>query len=135
MQSEQSRPVPRTVHQYLAGEMVIVIDCADTARSAAFWTAVLGYVTAGPGNGHYAALLPANGTGIEVLLQQVPDSKQGKNRVHIDLRTSDLAAETERVVSLGAARLTSEPLIEDGLQWHVCADPDGNEFCVLQPLA
>ncbi len=30
-------------------------------------------------------------------------------------------------------RLTNEPVHEGGWLWHVLADPDGNEFCVLQP--
>jgi hypothetical protein len=25
--------------------------------------------------------------------------------------------------------------LEAGWQWHILADPDGNEFCVLQPPA
>ena len=32
-----------------------------------------------------------------------------------------------------ATLLTSEPDTEDGWLWHILADPDGNEFCVLQP--
>ncbi len=57
----------------------------------------------------------------------------GKNRVHLDLRTRDLDGEVDRVTSAGATRLTPEPLLEGGWLWHVLADPDGNEFCVLQP--
>ena len=34
---------------------------------------------------------------------------------------------------LGATLLTREPVTEDGWSWHILADPDGNEFCVLQP--
>jgi predicted enzyme related to lactoylglutathione lyase len=66
----------------------------------------------------------------------VPEAKSGtKNRLHLDLRTADLDAEVDRVVSLGATRLTTEPVTEDGWRWHVLADPDGNEFCVLAPPA
>ena len=54
-------------------------------------------------------------------------------RLHLDLRTPDLAAEVRRVTDLGATLLTSEPVTEDGWLWHILADPDGNEFCVLQP--
>jgi hypothetical protein len=28
---------------------------------------------------------------------------------------------------------TSEPIVENGWTWHVLADPDGNEFCVVRP--
>ncbi len=59
-----------------------------------------------PGPAPYHVLLPADGDGIELLLQQVPDRKATKNRMHLDLRVLDL---------------------------DVLLDPDGNEFCVLRP--
>jgi hypothetical protein len=40
-----------------------------------------------------------------------------------------------RLISLGARLLTGEPASEAGWRWHILADPDGNEFCVLQPPA
>ena len=43
--------------------------------------------------------------------------------------------ERGRITALGATVLTSSPVVEHGWTWHVLADPDGNEFCVLQPPA
>lgn len=122
-------------HLYMRGELVVVIDCSDLDRSAQFWTAVLGYARDGVATGRYQALLPADGKGAEILLQQVPEDKHGKNRVHLDLRTRDLEPETERLVSLGARILTEQPVTEAGWSWYILADPDGNEFCVLHPPA
>jgi predicted enzyme related to lactoylglutathione lyase len=120
---------------YPNGELVIVIDCSDLDRSARFWADVLGY-TAGPAStGPYRGLTPESGAGIDLLLQRVPDVKAQKNRLHLDLRTPDLETEVRRVTGLGARLLTSEPVLEDGWFWHILADPDGNEFCVLQPPA
>ena len=114
-------------------ELVVVLDCSDLDRSAAFWSGVLGY-GAGPSSpGPYRQLMPPAGNGVELLLQRVPERKAAKNRVHLDLRVPDLAAETARVTALGATRVTADPIEEDGWIWHVLADPDGNEFCVLQP--
>jgi predicted enzyme related to lactoylglutathione lyase len=118
---------------YPHGELVIVIDCADLDRSAAFWSAALGYTASPAGTGPYRSLEPESGAGIDVLLQRVADVKGQKNRLHLDLRTPDLDAEVRRVLGLGATLLTSEPVTEDGWLWHILADPDGNEFCVLQP--
>jgi len=118
---------------YRNGELVIVIDCADLDRSAQFWASVLGYAAGGQASGTYRSLWPASGAGIEVLLQQVDDEKQGKNRLHLDLRTADLGTEVSRILDLGGSLLTGEPVAEEGWRWHVLADPDGNEFCVLQP--
>ena len=124
----------RSPHPYARGELVVVIDCHDLARSARFWTAVLGYVADGDPDGRrYLSLLPADGNGMEVLLQRTGDDKTGKNRLLLDLRTRDMDAEVRRVTALGATVLTAQPIDEHGWRWHVLADPDGNEFCVLRP--
>ncbi len=125
---------------YPNGELVIVIDCSDLDGAARFWGAVLGYEASPPGDApagsrRYCGLQPENGVGIDVLLQRVPDVKGQKNRLHLDLRTPDLDAEVRRVLGLGASLLTREPVVEHGWTWHILADPDGNEFCVLQPPA
>jgi predicted enzyme related to lactoylglutathione lyase len=119
---------------YPNGELVIVVDCSDLERSARFWCGVLGYTASRP-SGLYCALAPETGVGIDVLLQRVPEAKGQKNRLHFDLRTPDLEAEVRRVLALGARLLTTQPVAEDGWLWHVLADPDGNEFCVLAPPA
>ena len=125
----------RIPQPYRHGELVIVIDCSDLDRSARFWAEVLGYTAGTATGGLYRTLTPGGGAGIEVLLQRTGDAKQGKNRLHLDLRTADLAAEVSRILDLGASLLTDRPVVEDGLRWHILADPDGNEFCVLQPVA
>jgi predicted enzyme related to lactoylglutathione lyase len=125
--------VDRKSSPYSHGELAVVVDCADLDRAARFWTAVLGYVPADPGDAPYQTLLPGDGHGLEVLLQRTADAKDGKNRVHLDLRTRDLDAEVARITALGATVLTTSPVREEGWTWHILADPDGNEFCVLRP--
>jgi predicted enzyme related to lactoylglutathione lyase len=117
---------------YAQGELVVVVDCADLDRAARFWSAALGYADAGGGE-TFRSVVPADGCGVEILLQRTDDAKRGKNRVHLDLRTRDLDAEVSRVLALGATRQTTEPIEERGWIWHVLLDPDENEFCVLQP--
>lgn len=116
-------------------ELVLVLDCADLDRAAAFWCRALGYVSRESAPGSYRRLIPADGDGVELLLQRVADRKLGKNRVHLDLRVPDLDAELARLVGLGARRTAAEPSREDGWTWHVLLDPDDNEFCVLRPPA
>jgi predicted enzyme related to lactoylglutathione lyase len=62
----------------------------------------------------------------------VPEAKQVKNRLHLDLAPhleDDRDAEIERLVTLGA-RVVDVGQREDST-WTVLADPEGNEFCVL----
>jgi Glyoxalase-like domain len=63
----------------------------------------------------------------------VPEPKQGKNRVHLDLRSAsdaDQADLVERLVRQGAS---PADIGQSGTPWVVLADPEGNEFCVLDP--
>ncbi len=70
------------------------------------------------------------GLGRRVLFQRVPEVKTGKNRVHLDLHTEEgrRAEEVARLEALGASVLRS--VREQGGEWVVMADPEGNEFCV-----
>jgi predicted enzyme related to lactoylglutathione lyase len=61
---------------------------------------------------------------------RVPEAKTVKNRLHLDLRSSDLAEATRQAEALGATRADD---IYDGGVWQVMRDPEGNEFCFLRP--
>jgi hypothetical protein len=63
---------------------------------------------------------------------RVPEGKQSKNRLHLDLRPDDQQAEVERVLGLGAQRASVGQ--SDEVSWVVLADPEGNEFCILRAL-
>ena len=107
------------------------LDCADLARTEAFWAAALGYERRGSA-AQYVALRPADGApGPHLLLQQVAEPKVTKNRMHLDLVVDDMEGEVERLVGLGATRLRDEPFDEVGHRWVALADPEGNEFCVV----
>lgn len=60
-------------------------------------------------------------------LQRVPESRVGKNRVHLDLSTDDLASQVDRISGLGATVVRRF----DEYGWVVLADTDGNQFCVI----
>ena len=75
---------------------------------------------------------PEDGVSPDLLFLRVPESKQVKNRIHIDLRPDDQAAEVARALALGARRVDVGQ--GDSVSWVVMADPEGNEFCILQPL-
>jgi hypothetical protein len=67
-----------------------------------------------------------------LLFITVPDDKQLKNRVHLDLRPVDRTREreAERILALGATHLADHRR-PDGSGWLTLADPEGNEFCIL----
>ena len=71
-----------------------------------------------------------------LLFQQVPQPKQVKNRVHLDLQPTERSRdeEVDRLRSEGAA-VVADRRNPDGTGWVVMADPEGNEFCVERSVA
>jgi hypothetical protein len=106
----------------------IVVDCHDTERVARFWSQALRLPLQGPDDGEW--WLEPGGDHPDILFEQVPEAKSVKNRVHLDLRPDDQAAEVARLISLGARHVD---IGQGDVSWVVLADPEGNEFCVLQP--
>lgn len=107
----------------------IDVDCNDAPRVAAFWAAVFGAELHGPDDDG-VLWLDASGGRPELLFIKVPESKSVKNRLHMDLRPDDQAAEVARLEGLGARRVD----VGQGpdVSWVVMADVEGNEFCVLR---
>lgn len=109
-----------------------VIDCVDFEGQLAFWSAALGYVRWFAPFGQFAGLKPVAPDGrLPIIFQRVPEPRIGKNRVHMDYDTPDMAAEVARLIGLGATALAEHDLGPD-TRWTVMADPEGNEFCVAQ---
>jgi predicted enzyme related to lactoylglutathione lyase len=106
---------------------MVTIDCADPRALAAFWTEGAGYRVAAD-HGAFLLLKPEDGDGLSVGLQQVPELRVGKNRVHVDFHADDREVQVRRLVDLGATVLDEHEV--PGLRWTVLADPEGNEFCV-----
>ena len=107
----------------------IVMDCPEHEPALAFLEQALGYER-GWASGQFAQLHDPAKQGVTLLFQRVPEGKIVKNRVHMDLAATDMAAEVERLTALGARRLRE--LQEMGAHWTVMIDPVGNEFCVVQ---
>ena len=73
---------------------------------------------------------PPRPGGLAIDFLRVPEAKSVKNRLHLDLRSTDLAEATEQALALGATRADD---IYDKGGWQVLRDPEGNEFCLLRP--
>ncbi|WFB06831.1 VOC family protein [Streptomyces sp. LX-29] len=114
----------------------VVLGAEDVRRAAGFWCEALGYV---PRDGRvdedWTVLLPADGRergpGIALGASRTPVQEQP--RVHLDLYArdaADQAAEVERLIALGAARVDWD-LYPENPDFLVLADTEGNRFCVI----
>jgi hypothetical protein len=114
----------------------LCVDAADPDAIARFWEAALGWRRTFDEPDEVVLEPPAgsaeDGVAPDLLFLRVPESKTVKNRLHIDLRPDDQAAEVARLEGLGARRVDVGQAPD--VSWVVLADPEGNEFCVLRAL-
>ncbi|MBP2479078.1 hypothetical protein JOF53_007950 [Crossiella equi] len=144
----------------MARDLQITVDCADPAALSEFWAQALDYRLQPPPPGfdswpqaltafgvppeeHNArsAAVDPEGRGPRLFFQRVPEGKQAKNRLHLDIRAapglegeermSVLEAEAKRLVDLGATRVERhDPAPPFGGGHLIMTDPEGNEFCL-----
>jgi predicted enzyme related to lactoylglutathione lyase len=116
----------------------IIVDANDPGRLARFWAVALGWEVAEE-EPDEVMVAPAGYTypdpaALPLVFVPAPEPKTVKNRVHLDLATESTehqAAEVSRLRGLGAT--PADIGHPDQVPWVVLADPEGNEFCVLDP--
>ncbi|HEY8787831.1 MAG TPA: VOC family protein [Actinopolymorphaceae bacterium] len=114
-------------------------DALDSYAQSVFWCQVLGYHQ-DPDDpnlpGHEECMIFSPDGSHRLLFIEVPDTKQVKNRVHLDLSPTDGTRDEEvaRVVALGAT-VVADHVRPNGSGWFVLADPEGNELCILRSRA
>ena len=114
----------------------ITVDADDPLALAQFWSEALGWKIGEDVNDIEVWIErelgdPKNTGFPDILFLKVPDSKVVKNRLHLDLRPDDQAAEVARLESLGAKKIDIGQSTDPDTTWVVMADPEGNEFCIL----
>ncbi len=113
----------------------LVLDAHDPDLLARFWCTVLGYIELdrvdgsieiGPREAGFGGLQPT------IVFDRTDEPKRGKLRLHIDVNATDRdqEAELDRLLAAGARRADIGQTGNES--WHVLADPEGNEFCLLR---
>lgn len=111
----------------------MVFDCSDPVTLAAWWAELLGTEVVSESE-DFCVVRPPEGRKTIISFQKVPEAKQVKNRAHPDLAVGDKVAAVARAVAMGATQL-DDFTWEGGWSWTVLQDPEGNEFCMVQPPA
>jgi len=111
----------------------LAIDCADPYALAQWWARVLEWDLAydPTPEDDEVSIVPADRSD-EWIFLKVPEVKTLKNRLHVDFRPAndtDQDTELARLLDLGATRVD---VGQGDVAWHVLADPEGNEFCLLK---
>ena len=115
----------------------LVVDSADPLRLARFWADALGWEVADE-TVEEVAVWPAgfdypDPAALPLVFVPVHEPKTGQNRVHLDLASA--SAEHQEALVRRARDLGATPadVGQGEVPWVVLADPEGNEFCVLEP--
>ena len=113
--------------------IALCFDANDASGLARFWSGVLGWEPiADPREG--VTLLPDDDTGFRIRLVPSTEPKSGQNQIHFDLTSTSLEGQQQTVakaLGLGGRHIDVGQRPEEG---HVVlADPEGNEFCVIEP--
>jgi len=115
----------------------LVVDANDPVALARFWAAALGWVVADeteeevdvwPSGFRYPGT-----SAVPLLFVPVPEAKTGKNRVHLDLASTSPTHQAGLVARLTGLGASPADIGQRDVPWVVMADPEGNEFCVLEP--
>ena len=111
----------------------LVLDCRDPEALARWWCSVLAWVEVGRDTDDCIEIGPSRDAGAvpTLVFSRSTDPRRGKLPLHLDLNATDREqdAELERLLELGARPVDVGQTGEE--PWHVLADPEGNEFCLL----
>jgi predicted enzyme related to lactoylglutathione lyase len=121
--------VPEDLYEKRNMVCAIVVDCADPARLAEFWSHVL-HGEARVRSDQWATVRDPLPGGVLLAFQRVPEGKSAKNRLHLDICTTDLQNDIDRLVGVGGAAL-GEVVDPDNEPFQIMQDPEGNEFCLV----
>lgn len=113
----------------------LVLECRDPEALARFWCEVLDFVVLDREADGSVEIGPRSGFGglqPTIILSPRDEPRQVMPRLHFDVNATDRDqdAELERLLGLGAHPADIGQTGEE--QWHVLADPEGNEFCLLK---
>ncbi|MGZ3113307.1 VOC family protein [Streptomyces sp. H62] len=113
--------------------LAVCLGASRPLRLARFWSGLLGWeLDDRPRDG--VVLLPTDGTGFRIRVAPSREQKVGQNRMHFDLTSASLEDQQQtvaRALALGGQHIDVGQSPQD--EHMVLADPEGNEFCVIEP--
>lgn len=102
----------------------VVLDATDARATAMWWAAAFGTEAQCEDRDDWYWLAVPGAPFESLVVNPVPEAKTTKNRLHLDVTTTDPGA----LVAAGASVLRAA---DAGIGWHVLRDPEGNEFCAF----
>jgi predicted enzyme related to lactoylglutathione lyase len=111
-----------------------VIDCQAPIEVGRWWAETLGWRVTETASQAVTVTAAGEDQPFLLVFVPVPEPKEGKNRLHLDLASASRQEQTVTVERLLARGATRVDIGQENVPWVVLADPEGNEFCVLDPV-
>ena len=113
----------------------IAIDCLDPAALGSWWAETLGWSLVVPPDPQDVLIAHPNADAWTptLLFLASAERKVGKNRIHFDLASNDYGDRHRFAAHLLGRGAMPCDIAQGEVAWIVMADPEGNEFCVLNP--
>lgn len=111
----------------------IVLDVSDVDRSSDFWCAALGYEEVHRDEAFCVLRDPKRPEALPIGLQPAEGAKVTISPIHLEVFTDDMNRERARLEKLGASRVRNWTYPVEKPNWIVMRDPDGHEFCIVEP--
>jgi hypothetical protein len=108
----------------------LTVDARDPESLARWWAQTLGWDVLDPVPAGVEVREP-EGRAPSLFFVPVNGEKTIKNRLHLDLYAEDRAATIEDLIARGASHVDVGQSAD--AEWVVLSDPEGNEFCLLEP--
>ncbi len=113
--------------------VALVVNAAVPTQLARFWAQALRWPHSSS-DGVDSVLTPTDATSFDLVFRLAASEKLGQNRIHVDLTTASTSDQGETVAQLLEIGSTHIDIGQNSSDGHVVlADPEGNEFCVLEP--
>ena len=114
----------------------LVLDALDPDLLARFWCEVLGYVELDRTDDGDIEIGPAatgfGGPQPTIVFNRTDRLRTAQLRLHIDVNPTDRDQDAELARLLAAGARPADVGQTGDESWHVLADPEGNEFCLLR---
>jgi catechol 2,3-dioxygenase-like lactoylglutathione lyase family enzyme len=112
--------------------LAITLLARDPAKLASFWSTALGWELRTEELGN--VLVPTDETTFPIMFVATQNEKRARNRNHLDLTTTSREDQTATVLELLELGASHCDVGQGPEESHVVlADPEGNEFCVIDP--
>jgi predicted enzyme related to lactoylglutathione lyase len=108
----------------------VMIHASDSGRAVTFWSNFMQMPAVENAGGPFTFLKRAEGESVTVAIQQSESPLSPNSPIHIDIAVENLDQAETQIVALGG-KITNSVKFENGFEYRVAEDTEGNHFCIF----